>query len=351
MECVLISKPQKEESFIAGEEETWIEMTSSGIKIQHKLYKELDGARRKGISKVGDGSIICRFEKTPPPRNPSDVVCPHFIELKWANGCYFDCAWCYLQGTYRFHPEWKNGKPNIKNFQLIESHLEAFVSKNGISAEILNSGELSDSLLAEKSEVPFSKFIVEALDKYDKEKKHRVLFLTKSTYVKNILDLKRPDRIIMSFSLNAYPVARRWEHAPSVEARIKAAKKVYDAGYTTRVRIDPMVPVENWEKHYFELVDDIFSNFTPERITIGSLRGLSTTINNAKDKSWTVYLSEKSNWGKKIDLNTRYKMYSALINYLKERYSYSSVALCKETVETWEKLELDYREIRCNCIW
>lgn len=228
--------------------------------------------------------------------------------------------------------------------------MEAFISKNGIRPEILNSGELSDSLLAEKGETPFSKFIVEALDKYDKERKHKVLFLTKSTYVKNVLELKRPDRIIMSFSLNAYPVAKRWEHAPTVEARIKAAQKVYDVGYVTRVRIDPMVPIKNWERHYFKLVKDIFSNFVPERITIGSLCGLSTTINNAKDRSWMAYLSEKSNWGKKIDFETRYRMYSTLMNHLKEKYNYSNVALCKETKEMWEKLGLDYRRIRCNCI-
>lgn len=351
MECVLTGKSQvKEERFIEWEGETQTEMSSSGVKIQYKLYKELDGARRKGVSKVGDGGIICRFEKTPLPKDPGDVVCPHFMELKWANGCYFDCAWCYLQGTYRFHPEWKNGKPNIKDFKLIESQLDAFISKNGIRPEVLNAGELSDSLLAEKGAAPFSRFIVEALDRYDKERKHKVLFLTKSAYVKNILDIKRPDRIIMSFSLNAYPVAKMWEHAPAVAARIKAAKKVHDAGYTTRVRIDPMVPIENWEKHYFNMVDAIFANFTPERITIGSLRGLSTTINNAKDKSWVSYLSETSNWGKKIDFETRYGMYSTLINYLREKHCYERISLCKETKEMWGKLGMDYRRIKCNCV-
>ncbi len=336
-----------EESLIS----TDAKLKSDMPKVYRKTYVDFKGRAKSGISRVGNGIIICRFEKTPPPRNPKDVVCPHFLELKWANGCYFDCAWCYLQGTYRFHPEWKNGKPNIKDFNLIEKHIAAFVKNNGIEPEILNSGELSDSLLAESRKTPFSRFIVNVLDKYDKDRKHKVLFLTKSIYVKNILEIKRPDRIIMSFSLNAYPVAERWERgAPPVKERIKAAKKVYDAGYTTRVRIDPMVPVDNWKEHYVELIDDIFKNFKPERITIGSLRGLASTINNAKDRSWTVYLSEKSNWGKKIDFNTRYEMYSTVINYLKENYDYSRVALCKETMEMWEKLGLDWRDIKCNCV-
>jgi spore photoproduct lyase len=83
---------------------------------------------------------------------------------------------------------------------------------------------------------------------------------------------------------------------------------------------------------------------------LGSLRGLRTTINQATDKSWVAFLSETSNWGGKIDFNTRYLMYNQLIQYLAEEYNYTTIALCKETVEIWNKLEIDYKEIKCNCI-
>lgn len=313
-------------------------------------YKTLDGHIENRISKVLDGSIITLFDKTPVPQSDNDVVCPHFLELKWANGCKFNCAWCFLQGTYRFHPEWKNGEPNIKDYKVIEQHIKKFIELNTTNQEILNSGELADSLLNENCDYPFSQFIVDVLDKYDKEKKYRILFLTKSNQVNNIVKMKRSDRIVMAFSLNADAVAKKWEKAPSIKQRIAAAKKVFDAGYDTRVRIDPMVPIEDWEMHYFKLVDDIFANFIPERITIGSLRGLQATINNSKDRTWVDYLSEKSNWGKKIDVSTRYKMYSTIIGYISKEYNYDNVALCKETVELWDKLKLDYSKIRCNCM-
>ncbi len=111
-----------------------------------------------------------------------------------------------------------------------------------------------------------------------------------------------------------------------------------------------MVPVGNWELHYKKLIDEVFNAFVPERITIGSLRGLQSTINTAKDKTWVTYLGEKSNWGKKIPIETRFKMYSFIKNYLKDMYNYEDVALCKETVEVWEMLGFDYKKIRCNCI-
>ncbi|MCZ7384233.1 MAG: hypothetical protein O8C63_05720, partial [Candidatus Methanoperedens sp.] len=157
--------------------------------------------------------------------------------------------------------------------------------------------------------------------------------------------------VIVSFSMNAPAVSKKWEKAPGVEDRIEAARKVSDAGYETRIRIDPMVPVFEWDTHYTKLVDMIFEQFTPERITLGSLRGLQSTINNSKDKTWVTFLSEKSNWGKKIDSELRYEMYSMLIDYLKNKYSYTRVALCKETVEMWEKIGLDYKKISCNCIF
>ena len=90
------------------------------------------------------------------------------------------------------------------------------------------------------------------------------MFLTKSNNVKNLLDIEKHDQAIISFTLNAENVAKQWEKgAPIVKSRIEAAKKVYDAGYETRIRIDPIVPraPTTWRVHYTRLIDDIFSNF------------------------------------------------------------------------------------------
>lgn len=313
------------------------------LRVKYAKCTMLDGSNREVVQKVSDGSIITRFDKTPVPEEPTDVVCPHFMELKWANGCPYNCAWCYLQGTFRF-----TGKqPRIKDYDKILQHVKTFLD-NGSQPEILNTGELADSLLSEGTDDPFSKFIIPT---FEKQSKHKILFLTKSTDVKNLLKIDKHDTVIMSFSMNALPVAARWEKAPNIEDRIKAAKKVADAGYEVRIRIDPMVPVFEWEEHYVDLVDRIFRSFMPERITFGSLRGLQSTINNSSDRSWVRFLSERSNWGKKIDADTRYAMYKRIIDHLEESYGYHNVALCKETVDMWNQLGMDYRKIRCNCVW
>jgi len=64
----------------------------------------------------------------------------------------------------------------------------------------------------------------------------------------------------------------------------------------------------------------------------------------------TKYLTETSNWGKKLDVGHRLAMYSTVINHLKTKYDYTDVALCKESIEVWEKLNMNYKTIRCNCI-
>ena len=153
----------------------------------------------------------------------------------------------------------------------------------------------------------------------------------------------------VAVSTNAEKVAEQWEKAPAVQDRIEAAGKLADAGFEVRARIDPMVPIEGWKKEYGALLDLIFDRFVPSRITMGSLRGLQSTINNSRDKSWVPFLEEKSNWGRKIATETRVDMYKFMIRKLKKDHGYSNVALCKETVDMWERVGLDYKEIKCNC--
>jgi spore photoproduct lyase len=314
-------------------------------KVHYKEYSLIDGKKQVLVERVNDGSIINRFDKTPLPKRNSDVVCPHFLELKWAYGCPYDCSWCYLKGTFRFHPEGK--KPVIKDYEKIELHTKIFLEECKIP-EILNTGEIADSLMGENTEKPFSKFIIPI---FETQKRHKVLFLTKSSNIKNLLELESHNQVIMSFSLNAIPVADKWEKAPKVVKRLEAAQKLYEKNFEIRIRIDPMVPIEGWEKYYLHLIDLILEKFIPERITLGSLRGLQSTINGCTDKSWIKYLSESSNWGRKINKKLRYQMYSKLIEYLNAKYNYKNVALCKETLEIWKMLRMDFRKIKCNCIW
>jgi len=313
--------------------------------LKFKEYKQLDGSVKRQVSEVG--RILRRFDKTPYPTKETDVICPHFMLLAWANGCMYNCSWCYLKGTFRFYGQKPNGRVPIilKDRKRIAKEIVAFL-KADLPPEIINTGELSDSLLDEGSD-PFSSWIMQ----YFNGTRHKVLFLTKSTNIDNFLKHEWQKNAILSWSINATEVAKRWElYAPTPEQRLEAAKKVADAGYEVRLRIDPMVPILDWQRHYQELVDMVFSKLEPSRVTLGCLRGLISTIVYAKDKSWTTFLKEQSNWGKKPPFEERLAMYTTVIDKLKS-YGLKHYAVCKDTVQIWKALKLNMNAVTCNCVW
>lgn len=323
------------------------------MNVRFKKYRLLDGTEKDLLSKVGDGNIIRLFDKTPYPKNQDDVVCPHFFQLACISGCAYNCSYCYLKGTFRFWQKEDGRIPlHTKDIRQISSAIDEFL-KLEIPGTVLNTSELADGLQAEADFYgqPFSHFLMSRFQGTH----HKLLFLSKGTYVKNFLENDWQQNVILSWSVNAPSVAERWEKlAPQVQDRLRAAKQVFDRGYEVRLRIDPMVAVEGYEKQYQNLVDGIFSLLEPARITLGCLRGLPATIARAKDKSWVSYLTEKSNWGGKPALESRLGLYSTVIEQLRDEHGYLNVAVCKDTLAIWavlkESFGLDFRKIRCNCI-
>jgi len=298
------------------------------LKLQLKVYPE--------FKRVYGGGIIRWFDKTPP-----DIVCPHFWELNWAYGCKFECSYCYLQGT--FHG---NKKPWHRPLSQVYMILDEFFQDHKDKPQILNSGELTDSLV-------YPEIMEKVADKFEEQNKHKLLLLTKSSNIKLLVDRPRK-QTIFSFSMNTKEVWKRWEHkTPLPDERIKAAKVAIEAGDEVRVRIDPIFPIENWKLDYEDLIYSILSEFTPERITLGTPRGLAKTLMFSKDLSWTKYFNkgEITGWGKKISDELRSEIYLFFYDKLHNLgFDKSKIATCKETVLMWKDLGLDPTKIKCNCV-
>ena len=284
--------------------------------------------------------ILYYFRKT-----PESIVCPHFWELRWAYGCPFDCAYCYLQGTFRGKKD-----PRYVDLGHIFTAIEEAFKDTNLRPSIFNSGELADSLMNPK-------IIEKIADRFEKQNKHKLLLLTKSDNVDFLVETPRK-QTIASFSLNAQKVWNLWEHrTPSPDRRIKAAKALMEVGYEVRVRIDPIFPIENWETHYQDLIYSLLSELPkdPERVTLGTPRGLQKTLMFSKDHTWTKYFTEKpefSGWGKKIPTSQRKEIYLFFYDKFQSfGFDKSKIALCKETVSMWKDLMLDYTKCKCNCVW
>lgn len=317
--------------------------------LQKTLFDKMQ--REKGLDRIKvfkeeipdiDG-IIVYFAKT-----PFDIACPHFWELRWAFGCPFECAYCYLQGTGRGNknPKYRPINKVVKAINKSFKH-EYFLHH----PSIFNSGELSDSLMNPTN-------MKHIADLFETQNRHKLLLLTKSHRVEWLASKSRK-QTIASFSLNATEVWKRWENrASSPQQRINAAKQLLESGYEVRIRIDPIFPVEDWEKHYEDLVYSILSELPsdPDRITLGTPRGLSKTLIFAKDKTWEqIAFTDKpeySGWGKKAPAPLRKEIYTYFLEKLGAHgFDRSRIALCKETKSMWKELGMSPDSCRCNCVW
>jgi len=299
---------------------------------------------------------VALFTKT-----PEDIVCPQFWELKWALGCPYSCSYCYLQGTLYGKKHFRMKNPSELKKEL--EKLFTWADKIGVTL-LLNAGELSDSLAVPHATKELLEVLREVLQNHPH---HRILMVTKAglpqthRFIKSAKGLE--EFLIVSYSVNAHSVAKAFEIAPSPSERLKAAREVRESGFTVRLRLDPVIPVESWRTEYGKLIEEIFASYVePERITIGTLRGLAKTLKYSKDKRWIVYLKsgEKTGWGLKLQPEIREENYIYIIEKLKEGGYKGSISLCKETRSMWQRLVSRnlledpgtpgvWEKVACNC--
>jgi len=274
------------------------------------------------------------FDRTPP-----GIICPHFYVLAHANGCPFECAYCYLQLTFRTC----KAPVLFTNVDRLQREVERFLER--CEPSVLNAGELSDALAFDRLTALTERIV----PMFGRQTKHKLLLLTKSTQVSRLLRLDHGGQTAVAFSLNAPGVAARFEHgAPSPAARIRAAQKVAAAGYPVRFRIDPMIPTGGWEEDYRALAEAILDSTRPERVTLGTMRyfpSLPHFSSNGKAAYAYATQREPADGRLRVPLEVRVSMYGAMRAQLEGM----PVALCKETEEAWSLSGLNHQPCVCNC--
>lgn len=277
-------------------------------------------------------------------------LCYPFYKLAVHNNCNFWCEYCYLYMTFYMRPQSLHYVNYDKMFNEIDQFSRARVNKR---FQVLNLGELGDPLATDDI-TEFSKIIIPYAGKKENMK---LLFLTKSITVNNLLDLEHNNHTILSWSVNCDLIADKLEHkVPKPIERIKSAAKAQKAGYEIRFRIDPLFWFEGWSKQYDKVVDDIANHTKPSLITLGAYRptpGLVNHIRSRFPRSNLIRLEEKlvMDAGKKrFPDNKRIEMYSYLSGLIKEKMSDVQVALCKEPKKIWKASGIKSIGMTCNCI-
>lgn len=288
-----------------------------------------------------------------------DNFCPHFKVIGVASGsCAIQCKGCYLLGTYRVLRD--PGKPVLyKNLDWCAEELEKDII-NSNEPSVYSDGERCDSLLYDEHH-GVTRALLPVFVR-NKNLGNKFLRLTKSSCVKHLLGLDHKNVMILSYSLNPQKVADVFESYPqaTIEERIKAASLAQNEGdYPSRVRIDPIIPINNWKNTYLEFLESMAEfRFRPSRFTLGCYRVLrrSKHIKKILNVEFTVPLdkledadSSKEQARLRIPHDLRVEIYSFLIEQIKKIFPESSYGLCKETEKLRKRMGFSDRDTFCNC--
>ena len=277
--------------------------------------------------------------------------CAKFYKLTAYNSCNFWCEYCYLYLTFRTQPVSTHFINYEKMYEEIVKFDKAHIPK---TLKILNLGELGDPLAVDYL-TGFAKQIITFLPKY--APRTRLLFVTKSDCVDDILNIEHGNQSVISFSINTDMIFTQLEHrTASPEARLAAAAKVQEAGYEVRLRIDPIFHYSTWEKDYIALVRKIFQYVQPTRITLGEYRpanGLGNHIGLRFPDSPLLRINKgltKEEGKLRYPKNKRIRMFKTIIDELRNNDPSVNISLCKEAAQIWRAVGLNIKGLSCNCV-
>jgi spore photoproduct lyase len=171
-------------------------------------------------------------------------TCPNYWHFSPYGFCPYGCHYCYLAGTpgVRF-------SPTVKVFLNLP---EILAEIDRVAARLAEPtafylGKLQDGLALD----PLTGYSRTLVRFFAAHRYARMVLLTKSASVENLLGLDHGGHTILSWSLNpAETIAAFEAGTPPLAGRIEAMKRCAEAGYSVRAVIMPIVPLPGWEEAY-----------------------------------------------------------------------------------------------------
>lgn len=188
----------------------------------------------------------------------------------------------------------------------------------------------------------------------------RLRILSKSADFENVLDLDHREHTVLCWSLNPPEVRKDYEVVtPPIADRIEAMRKCAAAGYPIRVMLMPIIPIPEWRRAYGELLEQLLSQVTLDRITLGGVCSYGPALNvtheklgndNAIVRSLTLINDGPDDGRTRYSHELRAELYSFMRDTIRDLQPGLTVALCMESRSVAEEVGVAENIGKCNCI-
>ncbi len=289
-------------------------------------------------------SAVCYSEE-------ADTMCPNYWHFSPYGFCPYDCQYCYLAGT-----------PGVKYCPVVKIFLNL--------AQILSQIDRVASQLAEPTAFYLGKLqdalALDPLTGYSRilipffagHRYARLILLTKSVNVQNLLDLDHKQHTILSWSLNPPEICAAFEkNVPSPGERIESMRRCADAGYPARAVIMPIIPVDGWQNIYSEFLENLLGSTPLSRVTLGQICSYTGALKLTERKlgrgnpiSRRLERTRCNDGRIRFPLELRLEVYRYLIDKIKRLKPQLDIGLCMEEQQIFEALNMESTTGRCNCL-
>jgi spore photoproduct lyase len=245
------------------------------------------------------------------------------------------CRYCILQVYFE-----RNCRVLFSNYEALEREVNRKMREwRGVVR--FGTGEFADSLFGDL-EHGISRRIARTLEPYANA---IVEFKTKSADMGGLRGIRRPERVIIGFSLNTPRMIGLYEKGTApLEERLAAARECENRGFFIAFHFDPLFWYRGWEREYREVVRAVYAHVKdPRKIAWCSMGGFRTNPMLKRclreDNVHLPLFSGEMISG--MDGKLRYfrpirtALYSALFDEFERHDRRAPVYLCMESREAW----------------
>ncbi|MBU7004039.1 MAG: hypothetical protein HXS50_00635 [Theionarchaea archaeon] len=271
-------------------------------------------------------------------RGRKGCVCQSAWQLHSINGCPLRCAYCSFGGINRI----------LVNMEEYIEHLDEICGLD--PCQRIYKWDNQSDVSCFEPEYGASKLLVEYFA--EKPGKYLEIYIGKSDNVDYLLELDHRGRTIMQWSLGPRTQSTMFEPETAPwDKRIEAAGRCREAGYITRYRLSPMIPVKNWKEEYAELIEEIFQHPHPDVISLCPFGWMDVEVAKScidfdmldpqfvaameADAPFLRARGFSSGGGRPIPHDARAYMLKVVIDEIRRYHETIPISLCLETIEMW----------------